>query len=39
MRRELGNRVERFGYRLDDLDDVRGFPALPTGPSTTGPCS
>ncbi len=34
MRRELGDRVERFGYRLDDLDDVRGFPALPTGPTT-----
>jgi hypothetical protein len=33
MRRELAARVERFGYSLDDLDDVRGFPALPPGPA------
>ena len=32
MQAELGERVERFGYRLDDLDDVRGFPPVPAGP-------
>jgi len=32
IRAELGPRVERLGYRLDDLDDVRAFPPVRPGP-------
>ena len=32
MRRDYGTRIARFGYDLDDLDDVAGFPPV-TGPA------
>lgn len=37
MQREYGDRIERFGYRLDNLDDVAGFPPVTAAPPGTRP--